>query len=223
MRGYMGLLLSCSLIITGWIIVIVMLKRHNLVRELPSPNYDWTDPDFAGIMIMYLIFGGLYALHHMFVQWVISSWTNDPVMLARYAGLFKGVLSAGCCVGFGLNAANVSYWNQALFQMIIIFFSLPIIFYLIYTYTTDTNYFIETMAIPPQNIEDVMLAAGLVTERRSMPYWRRSTKQKNRPVFPSLSSRFEGLLLRVCSKRDNDRKLKQPRESLIWYSLVQAL
>ena len=60
-----------------------------MVRELPSPNYDWTDPEFAGIMIMYLIFGCLYALHHMLVQWVISSWTNDPVMLARYAGLFK--------------------------------------------------------------------------------------------------------------------------------------
>jgi hypothetical protein len=164
-RGYLGLALSSALIIAGWIIVLVMLKRHNLVREAPSPNYDWTDPEFAGIMIMYLIFGCLYALHHMLVQWVISSWTNEPVVLARYAGLFKGILSAGLCLGFGLEAANVSYWNQALFQMIIMYVSLPIILYLIYTYTTDTNYFIEDTVIPPQRIEQAMLAAGLVTEK----------------------------------------------------------
>ena len=87
-------------------------KKNNLDRNLPPPNYDWTDPEFAGIMITYLIFGCLYAIHHMLIQWVISSWTNDPVMLARYAGLFKGILSAGLCVGFDLEAAGVSYMVQ---------------------------------------------------------------------------------------------------------------
>jgi hypothetical protein len=49
--------------------------------------------------------------------------------------------------------------------MIVMYVSLPIILYLIYTYTTDTNYFMEDTVIPPQRIEEAMLAAGLVTEK----------------------------------------------------------
>lgn len=125
-------------------------KKNNLDRNLPPPNYDWTDPEFAGIMITYLIFGCLYAIHHMLIQWVISSWTNDPVMLARYAGLFKGILSAGLCVGFDLEAAGVSYMVQTIIQMTLMYTSLPVIAWLIYKYTNDTNYFIESDVIPPK-------------------------------------------------------------------------
>ncbi|KAH8549485.1 hypothetical protein BGW37DRAFT_469008 [Umbelopsis sp. PMI_123] len=166
-RGMTGLAISSSLIITSWVITLVMLKRYNIENNIPSPNYDWTDPEFAGLTIQYLIFGCLYALHHMLVQWILSSWTNDPTQLARYAGLFKGILSAGLCVGFGLESAGVSYWAQACFQMSLQFISLPILLYLIFKYTKDTNYFIEKNVIPPQHVESEMIAAGKVTREEA--------------------------------------------------------
>jgi hypothetical protein len=87
--GMIGLSISPTLILTGWVVTLVMVKKYNIDSSVPSPNYDWTDSAFAGLMIQYLIFGCLYALHHMLAQWVVSSWTNEPTQFTRYAGPFN--------------------------------------------------------------------------------------------------------------------------------------
>lgn len=56
-----------------------------------------------------LIFGIIYATNQMVVMWTLSALSNDPFLLARYAGIYKAALSAGLCVTFGLVAAGVGY------------------------------------------------------------------------------------------------------------------
>lgn len=54
----------------------------------------------------------------------MSSITNDPFKLARMAGYYKGIQSAGAAVSFGMDAVLVSGyaclpWNMRLRKLII--------------------------------------------------------------------------------------------------------
>lgn len=39
-----------------------------------------------------------------FIDWIMGAMTNDPFTLARYAGFYKGLQSAGSAVSFGVDA-----------------------------------------------------------------------------------------------------------------------
>ena len=75
-----------------------------------SPAWDFTSgggsAEFTTVM---LIFGIIYAINQMVVMWTLAALTNDPFVLARYAGLYKAMLSAGLCITFGLIAAGVDF------------------------------------------------------------------------------------------------------------------
>ena len=161
-RGYMGITISAVTFSAVFIICLVQIKHYNINRNDPPPGYDWTDSEFLGIVFMQLLSGFSYAGHHMVIQWVLSSMTNDPQVLARYSGMFKGIDSAGVAVAYGLESALVPYVDQAIWASVLMWASLPPLIFVVYKYTTDTNYFKEDTVIPPKHVEDEMREAGLV-------------------------------------------------------------
>jgi hypothetical protein len=42
----------------------------------------------------------------------MSAITNDPQRLARYAGWYKGIQSAGGAISFGINACQIPYMAE---------------------------------------------------------------------------------------------------------------
>jgi hypothetical protein len=103
-RGIIALMVSLVIVGASWGLTIAVQVKHGLVRDAKSPAWDWTD-----FLFVILLTGIAYAIDQMMVMWVISAFSNEPKLLARYGGFFKGMLSAGLCIAFGLEAGGVSY------------------------------------------------------------------------------------------------------------------
>lgn len=69
----------------------------------------------------------------------MSAMTNDPFKLARLAGYYKGVQSAGAAISFGMDAVATPYLTEHLVSWILLLISLPFIAFVMYK-TPDTNY-----------------------------------------------------------------------------------
>ena len=109
-RGVIALTVSLIIVLASWALTIAVQVKHGLKRGAPSPAWDWTDGEpFVEFVFVILLTGTAYAIDQMMVMWVIASFSNEPRLLARYGGFFKGMLSAGLCVAFGLEAGGVSY------------------------------------------------------------------------------------------------------------------
>ncbi|KAJ6140022.1 membrane transporter [Penicillium samsonianum] len=151
-RGLMALTIALVIVVISWALAIRIQVKHKLRRDLPSPIWDWDDPNYGEFSIMVIFTGIAYAIDQMVVMWVISAYSNEPRLLARYGGFFKGMLSAGLCIAFGLESARVSYLNQTIIQATLMIISFPIMFFLVTKIVTDTNYFNEDTVIPPEHI-----------------------------------------------------------------------
>ena len=52
------------------------------------------------------------ACYQALAYWIMSALTNDPFTLARFAGLYKAVQSAGSAGSFGMDAVNTPWLNE---------------------------------------------------------------------------------------------------------------
>ncbi|KAF5556146.1 hypothetical protein FMEXI_1279 [Fusarium mexicanum] len=153
-RGATGLMVSCVIVLIGWGLTLSFQIKHDIRRDVISPAWDWTSPAYVEYVFIILFTGIAYAIDQMMVMWVMSALSNEPKLLARYGGFFKGMLSAGLAIAFGQEAGGVSYLGQTLTQTIMQVVSFPIMCFLVLKYVTDTNYFTEDAVIPPLEVHD---------------------------------------------------------------------
>ncbi|KAH8694312.1 membrane transporter [Talaromyces proteolyticus] len=151
-RGLTALSIALVMVIISWTLSFIIQVKYHLKRDLPSPAWDWTDSAFVEFSIMVIFTGIAYAIDQMVVMWVISAFSNEPRLLARYGGFFKGMLSAGLCIAFGMESGKVSYLNQTITQSVLMIISFPILYYIVMKCVPDTNYFSEDNVIPPQHV-----------------------------------------------------------------------
>jgi len=89
--------------------------------------------------------------------------SNDPFKLARMAGYYKGVQSAGAAVSFGMDAVKTPYLTELLVSWMLVVFSLPLAAFVIYK-LQDSNYETEGVIkvddLDEQAVHDVALPAG---------------------------------------------------------------
>lgn len=52
------------------------------------------------------------ACYQALVYWIMSALTNDPFTLARFAGLYKAVQSAGAAGSYGMDAVSTPWMNE---------------------------------------------------------------------------------------------------------------
>ena len=69
----------------------------------------------------------------------MAALTNDPFTLARFAGLYKAVQSAGAAGSFGMDATSTPYLNEHLASWIMMLVSFPLAGIVIHT-IKETNY-----------------------------------------------------------------------------------
>ncbi|KAH6879426.1 hypothetical protein B0T10DRAFT_464470 [Thelonectria olida] len=152
-RGAMDLTISCVIVLIGWGLTLAFQIKH-IKREIGSPAWDWTSTTYVKYFFVIFFTGVAYAIDQMTVLWVMSALSNEPKLLARYGGFFKGMLSAGLAIAFGQEAGGVSYLGQTLTQTTMQAVSFPVMFYLVLEHVSDTNYFAEEGVIPPQEVQD---------------------------------------------------------------------
>ncbi|KAJ7485429.1 hypothetical protein FB451DRAFT_56899 [Mycena latifolia] len=166
-RGLCGLAALTLLTLGGWCGELGWMAGKNLDRSIAGPAYDWTDTaPFVGFAILYMIFGALfmniacsfseftclgalYVTYSMVCMWILSAMTNSPTRLARYAGLFKGTISAGMSVCFGIDSTLLDFHRELGYCFALQALGLVIMTFLCIREVKDTKYFLEDDVIVP--------------------------------------------------------------------------
>ena len=79
------------------------------------------------------------ACYQALVYWIMAALSNDPFTIARFAGLYKAVQSAGAAGSFGMDAVATPYLNELLASWIMMLVSFPLAAIVIST-IKETNY-----------------------------------------------------------------------------------
>ncbi len=116
-RGLVGMGIMGTIAIAGCVGLMSWLKVNHVESRLVSDPYDWTDPQFGGMLACFLLFGATYAGYQMCTEYTLSSTTVDPAQLARVAGMFKFYSTFGMMISFLLAGERVPFIGQASLQL----------------------------------------------------------------------------------------------------------
>ena len=105
------------------------------------------------------------ACYQALAYWIMSALSNDPFTLARFAGMYKVIQSAGAAGSFGMDAVLTPLVNEHLASWIMMLVSFPLAFIVIRS-IKETNYESEHM----DYVEDLhkdQAEQGQAREKRS--------------------------------------------------------
>ncbi|KPI45554.1 uncharacterized protein AB675_812 [Cyphellophora attinorum] len=153
MRGMTALSINVILSVLGWGLAIGIQKRLNLTRGPFKPTLDWSSPEYGWICALMIVFGVLFIINQMLVNWTISALSNDPRIAGRTGGFAKAMLSAGLAVAFGMEAGKAPYMTQTIIQVALQFSSFAMVAIVVWRAVRDTNYLVEATVIPPVHVE----------------------------------------------------------------------
>lgn len=101
-------LLNCVIWACGLAFQVQFTRANTSVRGEEIP-WDWTVGVSAGPIVLLLAYYLADAMFQGLAYYTMSSITNEPFKLARMAGYYKGIQSAGAAVSFGMDAVKVSH------------------------------------------------------------------------------------------------------------------
>lgn len=87
----------------------------------------------------------------------MGAMSNDPALLARYAGFYKATQSAGAAAAFGIDSSAIRLRWECLICWLLVFISFPLIF-VVANRVTETN------------VESNMLEGDISTEQISATF-----------------------------------------------------
>ncbi len=110
-RGLCGLALTTvfTIIAYSWGIKY----QSSITRATKWPHkINYHDNDFAEPISIFILYDIGDAFYQGLAYWIMGAITNDPFELARFAGMYKAVQSAGAAVAFAMDATLVPYINE---------------------------------------------------------------------------------------------------------------
>lgn len=114
------LVLNCIVWAAGLAFQVQFTRADTVVRGVEIP-WDWTVGVATGPIILLMVYYLADATYQGLAYYTMSSLTNEPFKLARMAGYYKGVQSAGAAVSFGMDAVKVSASFLFSFWLLVVF------------------------------------------------------------------------------------------------------
>lgn len=102
-------------------------------------HHDLKSSASSGPLALMFFYYCVDSFYQGLAYYTMSSLTNDPFKLARMAGYYKGVQSAGAAISFGMDAVHTSYMTEVIVSFVIMFASLPFCL-IVLLKIKDTNY-----------------------------------------------------------------------------------
>jgi len=157
-RGFIGVAIVGTVTLAATAGLLGWILKNDIDNRDNSVAVDWTDSAFAAALVLYLLFGIVYACIQITVQWTLACLSNDPRLCARYAGAFKGTVSLGMCVSFVVDSQGMSHRDQAIMQLVLYACGIFCLAYVIAVYMKETNYLLESMVVVPEAVEKALMA-----------------------------------------------------------------
>ncbi|KAI0074220.1 MFS general substrate transporter [Panus rudis PR-1116 ss-1] len=142
-RGYIGLAVVVVATVVvwaaglGWQVTFTRADGVRMKEEGRLINYK--DDAYTGKGPLFFFYYFADACYQALVYWIMSALTNDPFTLARFAGLYKALQSAGSAGSFGMDAVATPLLNEHLASWLLMIISYPGAFLVIRT-IKETNY-----------------------------------------------------------------------------------
>lgn len=123
----------------------------------------WTNSRFGGPFVLYIMYGFSDSIYQTYLYWLMGAMSNDPALLARYAGFYKAMQSAGAAIAFGIDSSTIRLRWECLICWALVVISFPLIF-------SVANRITETSAKPlcfleSENSTDQMSTTFSVDEK----------------------------------------------------------
>jgi MFS family permease len=150
-RGFVGLGVVTTITVIVW--ACGLHWQLSFTRETVGAKINYKDPDYRGKAALYFFYFYSDACYQALAYWIMSALSNDPFTLARFAGLYKAVQSAGSAGSFGMDAVGTPYLNEHLASWIMMLFSFPLAGIVIST-IKETNYDVEKMVYVDEITQD---------------------------------------------------------------------
>ncbi|KAH9887364.1 MFS general substrate transporter [Cubamyces lactineus] len=138
-RGYLGLATVVILVVIVWAVGLSWQVTFTRADATDANRINYHDSDYKGKGALYFFYYFSDACYQALAYWIMSAMTNDPFTLARYAGLYKALQSAGSAGSFGMDAVSTPFLNEHLASWILMLASFPLAFLVLRT-VKESNY-----------------------------------------------------------------------------------
>ncbi|EKM56291.1 uncharacterized protein PHACADRAFT_253342 [Phanerochaete carnosa HHB-10118-sp] len=166
-RGYLGLAVVVVQTIIVWSVGLSwqVTFNRNYVKDHGGKFINYHDSNYKGKGALYFFYYFSDASYQALVYWIMSALSNDPFTLARFAGLYKAVQSAGSAGSFGMDAVLTPLLNEHLASWTMMLFSFIPAFFVLRT-IKETNYEDEQVVYIDE-VQKEHLEAGTASEERA--------------------------------------------------------
>ncbi|EIW52066.1 MFS general substrate transporter [Trametes versicolor FP-101664 SS1] len=138
-RGYLGLATVTVIVIVVWSVGLAWQVTFTRADLSDANRISYHDADYKGKGALYFFYFFSDACYQALAYWIMSALSNDPFTLARYAGLYKALQSAGEAGSFGMDAVSTPFLNEQLASWILMLVSFPLAWLVLRT-VKETNY-----------------------------------------------------------------------------------
>ncbi|KAF8582948.1 MFS general substrate transporter [Ramaria rubella] len=138
-RGYMGLGVVSALTIIVWSCALAWQVTFDRADAKAGTLINYKDKAYRGKGALYFFYYFGDACYQALAYWIMSALTNDPFTLARFAGFYKAIQSAGAAGSFGMDAVATPFLNEHLASWVLMLVSFPPAFFVIRS-IKETNY-----------------------------------------------------------------------------------
>ncbi|EFR05161.1 DUF895 domain-containing protein [Nannizzia gypsea CBS 118893] len=158
-RYVLGILLFITMAIwgDGW-----FFQREYDRDDITEANrMDWTDPNYASPMVLYMLYGFYDAAFQTCAYWFMGALTNNSRKLANFAGFYKGIQSAGAAIAWRIDSQAVSYRAMFISNWVLLASSLIVAAPVIWMKIKDTTDIMRDLKFSDENLEEVSTAAAM--------------------------------------------------------------
>lgn len=140
--------------IGSWAALLWFLSSRNLDRSKKPWGTDWSaGSSFAGPLSIYVFVGCTWALFQGYIQWLASTFSNEPKKLGRFSGYMEALRALGFAVAFGIDSNSVPFLTEAAAYFALIMAAIILCAISASRYTKDTKYGSEEGVIVPVRFE----------------------------------------------------------------------
>ncbi|OKL55528.1 hypothetical protein UA08_09213 [Talaromyces atroroseus] len=166
-RAFLGITFDAVWITGAYIAQTIWLSSWKFDRSVAGPSIDCTDPAYAGAVVIYMLYAAQYGIFQNVVMYVLGSLTNDPYKSATIGGFFVAWLSSGTAVSFGVDATAQPYENENAAYFALSTLCWPILYFVVWKYTSDTNYLKEDTVISPIHVRVAQEIEGVAPSSKA--------------------------------------------------------
>ncbi|EFE36170.1 DUF895 domain membrane protein [Trichophyton benhamiae CBS 112371] len=136
-------------------------KQYDRADVTETNRMDWTDPNYAEPMVLYMLYGFYDAAFQTCAYWFMGALTNNSRKLANFAGFYKGIQSAGAAIAWRIDSLGVSYRAMFISNWALLASSLIIAAPVVWKKIKDITDIMKDLKFSDENLEEVSTAAAM--------------------------------------------------------------